>query len=56
MLEFVDVAICIPRPWGAADPDIMQAVPDVRVAPESGAAGWNTAVLAAMSERHPETS
>lgn len=48
MLEISDIAICIPRPWGSADPDIVREVPTVRIAEASGAAGWNGAVLAAL--------
>lgn len=44
MLEIADVAVCVPRPEGP-DEEILEAIPDIRLAPEPGAAGWSRAVL-----------
>ena len=45
LLLMADVAVCIPRPDGEANRELLQAVPSLKVAPEAGPAGWSRAVL-----------
>ncbi len=49
MLQIADVAVCVPRPEGP-DTEILDAIPDIRLAPAPGAAGWSRAVLEILGE------
>ena len=48
LLTAVQHPIVIPRPDGTADPTLTESLPGARVAPRSGPAGWNAAVLAVL--------
>lgn len=43
-LARADVAIVVPGPDGAPDPELLAAVPDARIAPAPGPAGWAAAI------------
>jgi mannosyl-3-phosphoglycerate phosphatase len=49
MLAAADVAIAVPRAGGLHDPVLLAGIPRVHRAPAPGPAGWNAAVLAAIS-------
>jgi len=51
LLRAVDRPIVVPRPGGAPDAELAQALPDAERAPSPGPAGWNAAVLAVLEGR-----
>lgn len=48
LLTSVQHPIVIPRPDGTADPELAERLPGAQIAPRSGPAGWNEAVLAVI--------
>ena len=50
LLRAADRAILVPRPDGSFDPALEQALPTAERAPAPGPAGWNAAVLRALSD------
>lgn len=49
-LARADIAIIVPGPDGEADPELVSSVPQARIAPAPGPAGWSAAVLDAYRE------
>jgi mannosyl-3-phosphoglycerate phosphatase family protein len=47
-LREADLAILVPRPDGSVDPHLLRYLPKARRAPESGPAGWSSAVRRAI--------
>jgi mannosyl-3-phosphoglycerate phosphatase len=50
LLRAADVAVIVPRPDGRPDPALRRALPDARVAPAPGPAGWARAVQRLLRE------
>jgi mannosyl-3-phosphoglycerate phosphatase len=54
MLRAADRPVIVPRPSGAPDHDLSEALPGAEIAPLPGPAGWNRAILAILDgERLP---
>ncbi|MBN2370780.1 MAG: HAD-IIB family hydrolase [Vicinamibacteria bacterium] len=54
MLQAADRPIVVPRPSGAPDPELREALPYAEIAPLPGPAGWNRAMVAVLDgERLP---
>ncbi len=49
-LTRADVAIIVPGPDGKADPELVASVPNARIAPAPGPAGWSAAVQEAVRD------
>lgn len=51
MLEEVDIAVLMMKPDMSFDKDVLVKVPDIRLAPEPGPAGWNIVILYLIKEQ-----